>query len=47
MIDVLAVVVTFAFCALMAMTAIWVINRWERRGASAREHDVVQHQNGK
>jgi hypothetical protein len=45
--DVLAVAVTFAFCALMVMTAIWVINRWERRGGSVPDHDAVQHRKGK
>jgi hypothetical protein len=45
--DVVAVVVTFAFCALMAMTALWVINRWERRGGVAPEQDAVAHRIGK
>jgi len=44
--DILAVVVTFAFCALMVMTAIWVINRWEHRGGLAPEHGAVPHRKG-
>jgi hypothetical protein len=32
--NVIAVVVTFAFCAISVIVALWVINRWERQHKS-------------
>ncbi len=41
--NVLVVVVTFAFCAVVVTTATWVINRWERRRSTGSRPPDVRH----